>query len=44
VPVEVDDQPSRRAQLGERGSADKTIGGNGRHLFLLLPESDTQTG
>jgi GTPase involved in cell partitioning and DNA repair len=40
----VHDQPSHRAQLGERGSADKTLGDNGRHLFLLLPNGDTHTG
>jgi hypothetical protein len=39
----MDDQPSRRAQLRKRRSANKTFGRNGRHL-LLLPSRDMHTG
>jgi hypothetical protein len=35
VPVDVDDQPSRRPQIGKRCGADEKFGGDGSHLLLF---------
>jgi len=37
VPVDVDDEPSRRAQLGKRRRADEAFSGNKRQALLPFP-------